>query len=128
MSSIRCFGIMSSYLECKSLYFKWSNIEYRKQPKMLVQRTCNNPTQGNTSPQEGSKAEIVPPPNFCLKPCIGSTSIPMFLAALIQEDFGRHKDLKTLLKSLQTKKFSGKEDNVLILWKNGSLRWKTTLL
>ena len=51
VQSIRCFRITFSCLECKSLYLKWSNIEYRKQPKMAGQFTCSNPTQGGTPPQ-----------------------------------------------------------------------------
>ena len=56
--------------------------------------------------------EVVPPPKFCPKPCIGLVSIPTNPIPLTQEDFRREKDLKTLLKLLQPKNFSSEGDNV----------------
>ena len=79
---------------------------------MLGQRTQNNPTLGSTPPQEGVEAKVVPPPILHLGPCIGSISIPTFSTPPTQEDFGRDKDLKTLLKSLQPRNFSQEGDNV----------------
>ena len=79
---------------------------------MSGRRSRNNPTQGGTPPQEGIEAKVVPPPILCPKPHIGFVSIPIFPAPPTQEDFGRDKDLKTILKSLQPKKFSGEGDNI----------------
>ena len=79
---------------------------------MLSHCTCNHPTQDNTPPQEGSEVEVVLSPKFCPKSCKSLASIPANPIPPTQEDFGRDKDLKTLLKSLQPKNFSGKGDNV----------------
>ena len=95
-----------------SLYnLKCSNFEYKEQPKILVYCTRNHPTQDGIPPQEGSKSEIIPPPKICLDTCINLVSIPANPVPPTQEDFGRDKDLKTLLKSLQPKNFLGKGDN-----------------
>ena len=74
--------------------------------------TCNNPAQDGTPLQEGSRAKVIPPPNICLEPHIGFASVPIILVPPTQEYFGRDKDLKTLIKSLQSKNFSRKGDNV----------------
>ena len=79
---------------------------------MLGRRTRNHPTPDSIPPQEGSETKVVPPPKFCPEPCIGLVSIPANPVPLTQEDFGRDKDLKTLLKSLQPKNFLGEGDNV----------------
>ena len=83
-----------------------------KKKKILDRRTRNHPTLDNIPPQERSKAKVVPPPKFFLEPCIDLVSIPANSIPLTQEDFGRDKDLKTLLKSLQPKNFLGEGDNV----------------
>ena len=59
--------------------------------------------------KKGQKQKV-----FCQQsePHLGSASVPIIPISLNQEDFGRDKDLKTLLKTLQPKNFSRKEDNV----------------
>ena len=79
---------------------------------MSGQRTRNQPTGDNDLPPKEPEAKVVLPPNPCPKTCKGLVSIPVNPIPLTQEDFGRDKDLKTLLKSLQPKNFSGKGDNV----------------
>ena len=79
---------------------------------MLGHRTHNYPTQDGIPPQEGSKVEVFLPPKIRPEPCISLINIPANLVPLTQEDFGRDKDLKTLLKVLQPKNFLGKVDNV----------------
>ena len=79
---------------------------------MLGHCTHNHPIQDGIAPQEGSKAEVVLPPKICTKPCISLANIPANPIPLAQEDFGREKDLKNLLKSLQPKNFSSEGDNV----------------
>ena len=77
---------------------------------MLGHCTRKHPTPDSIPPQEGSEAKVVPSPKIFPKPCL--VSIPANLVPSIQEDFGREKDLKTLLKSLQPKSFSSEGDNV----------------
>ena len=79
---------------------------------MSGHRTRNHLTLENISPQKGLEEKVVPPPKFCPKPCISLVNIPTNPIPLAQEEFGRDKDLKTLLKSLQPKNFSSKQDNV----------------
>ena len=97
----------------KSYNLKWSNLEYRKQEKKILgHHTRNHLAPDNIPPQEGLETKVIPPPKFCPEPCIGLVSILANPIPLTQEDFGRDKDLKTLLKSLQPKNFSSEGDNV----------------
>ena len=63
-------------------------------------RARNQPTRDGIPPSEGTEAKVVTPPNPCPKACKGLVNIPTNPIPLIQEDFGRDKDLKNLLKSL----------------------------
>ena len=78
---------------------------------MLGCCTRNHPTQDGIPPQERSKPEVILPPKIGPEPCISLVSIPANPIPPTQEDFGMDKDQKTLLKSLQPKKFLGKGDN-----------------
>ena len=79
---------------------------------MPGQRLHNQPTQDGILPLKGPKSKVVSPPNPRPETRKGLVSILANPIPLTQEDSGRDKDLKTLLKSLQPKNFSGKGDNV----------------
>ena len=79
---------------------------------MSSRRTHNHPTQDGIPPQQRSEAEVILPPKTGLKPCISLISIPSNPIPSTQEEFGRDKDLETLLKLLQPKNFLGEGDNV----------------
>ena len=79
---------------------------------MLGQHTQSKPIQSGTPLQEVTEVEAILPPRTCLDPHLGSANGPIIPTPPTQEDFGRDKDHKTLLKSLQPKNFSGKTDNI----------------
>ena len=79
---------------------------------MSGRRTRNQSTQDDIPPLEGPEAKVIPPPKPQPEIRKGLVGIPTNPIPLNQEDFGRDKDLKNLLKSLQPKNFSGKGDNV----------------
>ena len=80
--------------------------------KMSGRRTRKQPTQVSTPSSEEPEAKVVPPLDPRLETCDNLVNIPTNPIPQIPEGFGRDKDLKTLLKSLQPKNFSGEEDNV----------------
>ena len=82
----------------KSYNLKRSNLEYRKQEKKMLGR--DHPTLDNLPLQEGSEAEVVLPPNNCLEPHLGSSNVPVIPIPPNQEELGRDKDLKNLLKTI----------------------------